>query len=75
MTKAPLPKQISELLAPQEPCAPLRLINSQRATPRPLFALVRRLAFLAASEAFPERVDRIPGPLTAKAPAPGERKP
>ncbi len=75
MTKAPVPERFAALMAPQEPGAPARLINGQRPTHRSLIALVRRLAFLAASDAYLQHLDRIYGQSTAKRPAEGEREP
>ena len=72
MTKAPSYKRFSDLLAPQEAGSSPRLITGQRPTPRAVCALVKRLAFLAAADAFLERVDKIYGPSTAKPPEPQE---
>jgi hypothetical protein len=72
MTKAPSHIRFSDLLAPQEPGSPPRLITGQLPTSRAVCALVKRLAFLAAADAFLDRVDKIYGPRPPKPPGPQE---
>jgi hypothetical protein len=72
MTKAPSQIRLSDLLAPQEPGSPPRLITGQRPTPRAVSALIKRLAFLAAADAFREQVEKIYGPRPPKPPEPQE---